>query len=134
MQLSFGLGFIGISNDLVGLLRCLLVNATYGSDRYEESSAASSKDGVMKPPPEGTPDMPRTRFWVRRFTDIVGLLYIAATVTGVIANSSYSEGMDNVATGNRNARLRLVACRWFWINLSPDCLISGLQALVSVCF
>ena len=108
MQISFGLGYIGISNDLVGLLRCLLVNATFGSDRYAESPAASSKDGVMKPPPEGTPDMPKTRFWVRRFTDIVNLLYIAATVTGIIANSTYPQGMKDSAVGNRNDRLRLV--------------------------
>ena len=111
MQISFGLGYIGISNDLVGLLRCLLVNATFGSDRYAESPAASSKDGVVKPPPEGTPDMPTTRFWVRRFTDIVNLLYIAATVTGIIANSAYPQGMKDAAVGNRNGRLRLVICR-----------------------
>jgi len=109
MQISFGLGFIGISNDLVGLLRCLLVNATFGSDKYEESTAASSKDGVMKPPPEGTPDMAKTRFWLRRFTDVVNLLYIAATVTGIIANSTYPQGMKDPALGNRNARLRIAS-------------------------
>lgn len=108
MQVSFGLGYIGISNDLVGLLRCLLVNPTYGSDKYEESPAAASKDGFMEPPPDGTPDMPRTRFWVRRFTDFVNLSYIAATVTGVIANSNYTSGMGSQSVADGYARLRLL--------------------------
>ena len=111
MQASFGLGYIGISNDLVGLLRCLLLNPTYGSDLYEESPAAASKDGVLLPPPEGTPDMPRTRFWVRRFCGLVNLLYIAATVTGTIANSNFSQGMDNQTDANKNYRLRFVICK-----------------------
>jgi hypothetical protein len=108
MQVSLGLGYIGISNDLVNLLRCLLLNPTYGSDLYEESPAAASKEGVMKPPPEGTPDMKVTRFWVRRFTDMMNLLYIAATVTGIIANSNFAPGMDSQAMADRNQRLRLV--------------------------
>jgi len=109
MQVSFGLGYIGISNDLVGLLRCLLINPTYGSQLYEESPAAATKDGVMEPPPEGTPDMTVTRFWVRRFTGTMNLLYIAATVTGTIANSNYAPGMTSQATADRNARLRIAS-------------------------
>jgi len=109
MQVSFGLGYIGISNDLVNLLRCLLLNPTYGSDKYEESPAAASKDGFMEPPSEGTPDMLKTRFWVRRFTDLVNLLYIAATVTGVMGNSAYAPGMDSQAVADRNARLRIAS-------------------------
>ena len=116
MQVSFGLGYIGISNDLVGLLRCLLINPTYGSNKYEESPAAATKDGFMEPPPLGTPDMPKTRFWIRRFADLVNLFYIAATVTGVIANSNYSSGMTSQSTADRNAVLRLQILKMFLEN------------------
>ncbi len=36
MQISFGMGFIGIANDMVNLVRCLLVNPTYGSETYAQ--------------------------------------------------------------------------------------------------
>ena len=68
-QVSFGLGFVGIANDLVNVVRCLLVNPTYGSERYPESPAAASKGGVMTP--EGTPDLTRTRFWARRVLEFI---------------------------------------------------------------
>lgn len=108
MQVSLGLGYIGISNDLVNLMRCLLVNPTYGSELYEESPAAATKGGVMTPPPEGTPDLKRTRFWVRRFTDICNLSFIAATVTGAIASSKFDKAMENQVTANSVAALRYV--------------------------
>jgi hypothetical protein len=60
------LGFLNIANNLVNLL----VDATYGSERYPESAAASSKGGLLSPPPEGTPNLPRVggsqTFWVLR--------------------------------------------------------------------
>jgi len=108
MQISFGLGFIGISNDLVNLIRCLLVNATYGSERYPESAAASSKEGVLSPPPEGTPDSPKVRFWARRFTDLTGLVFLAATVPGIIANSHYSKVFDDQNQADQTAKNRFV--------------------------
>lgn len=116
MQVSFGMGYIGISSDLVALLRCLLINPTYGSDKYEESPAAASKGDYMEPPSSGTPDMPKTRFWVRRFTDLVNLSYIAATVTGIISNSGYSSGMTSQSTADSNAVLRLQICKLFLEN------------------
>jgi len=108
MQVSLGLGYIGISNDLVNLLRCLLVNPTYGSELYEESPAAATKGGVMTPPPEGTPDLKKTRFWARRFTDVCNLSFIAATVTGAIASSKFDKAMENQVTANSVATLRCV--------------------------
>jgi len=109
MQISFGLGFITImSFDFVGLIRCLLVNATYGSERYGESAAASSKEGVLSPPPEGTPDSPKVRFWARRFTDSMALMYLAAIVPGIIANLHYSKGFDNQNQADKTAKYRFV--------------------------
>jgi hypothetical protein len=110
MQISFGLGFIGIANDLVNIIRCLLVNATYGPERYPESAAASSKGGLLSPPPEDTPDLPKVRFWARRFTDLLGLAFLAATVPGIIANSHYSNVFDDQNQANMTARNRFVHC------------------------
>ncbi|KIM45438.1 hypothetical protein M413DRAFT_442117 [Hebeloma cylindrosporum] len=109
MQISFGLGFIGIANDLVNLIRCLLVNATYGSERYSESPAASSKGGLLSPPPEGTPDLPRVRFWARRFTDLLGPAFLAATVPGIIANSHYSKVFDDQNQADKTAKNRIIS-------------------------
>jgi len=105
-QASFGLGFVGIASDLVSIVRCLLVNATYGSDRFAESPAAASKGGDITPPPEGTPDLTRTRFWARRFTDIWGLTFIAATVTGAIVNLQYYKGLDDQTWADKVATIR----------------------------
>lgn len=44
MQLSFGTGFIGLANDLVNLLRCLLMNPTYGSDTWPQAPGARTND------------------------------------------------------------------------------------------
>jgi len=43
MQISFAVGFIGIANDIVNLLRVYLVNPTYGSEKYVECPAASDE-------------------------------------------------------------------------------------------
>jgi hypothetical protein len=39
MQISFAVGFLGIANDLVNILRVYLVNPTYGSEKYDECPA-----------------------------------------------------------------------------------------------
>ena len=108
MQTSFGLGFLTVANSLVNLLRCLLVNATYGPERYPESAAASSKGGLLLPPPEGTPDLPRVRFWARRFTDLMNIAFIVATIPGVSANSHYSDIFDDQEKADETAKKRFV--------------------------
>ncbi|KAF8160618.1 hypothetical protein B0H34DRAFT_697367 [Crassisporium funariophilum] len=109
MQISFGVGFIGIAGDLVGLIRCLLVNATYGSERYPESPAAATKDGALSAPREGTPDLTRERFWVRRFTDFMGPAFLAATVLGIIANSHYNRFVDDQKQADSTAKNRVIS-------------------------
>jgi hypothetical protein len=109
MQVSFGLGFISITKDLVHLIRCLLVNSTYGPERYPESAAASSKGGLLTPPPEGTPDLPKVRFWARRFTDILGLVFFAASVPGIVTNSTlYSRPFHDQKQAEKTAKIRFV--------------------------
>jgi hypothetical protein len=107
MQISFGMGFIGIASDLVNMIRCLLVNATYGSERYPECSAAWSKGGLLTPPPEGTPDSPKVRFWARRFTDLLSSAFLAAIVPGVIANSRYSKVFEDQNQADKTAKNRV---------------------------
>ncbi|KAF9462282.1 hypothetical protein BDZ94DRAFT_1261516 [Collybia nuda] len=126
MQVSFGMGFIGIANDLVNLVRVLLVNPTYGSDRYGECSAAipksdtslSSDDSPLtRPhvgdfpgqPPDETPDHPRQRFWARRFSDFTNLSFLAAIVPGVIANSRFSSVIDDDDAAEHTTTLRYVS-------------------------
>ena len=107
MQASFGLGFLNIANNLVNLIRCLLVNATYGSERYPESAAASSKGGLLSPPPEGTPDLPRMRFWARRLTDLLVLVLVVAAIS---ANSHYDKVFDDQKEADLTANKRFVHC------------------------
>ena len=109
LQVSFGMGFIGIANDLVNIVRVLLVNPTYGPERYPESPAAATKDGVMKAPPPGTPDLTSTRFWIRQFTGIWGLAFLAATVPGIIANSKYARVLDHQDAADSTAEKRFMA-------------------------
>ena len=108
MQISFGLGFIGIASDLVKHIWCLPINATYGSERYHESPAASSKGGLLSPPPEGTPDLPKVRFWARRSMDLLGLAFLAAIIPGIIANSHYSKVFDDQDQADKTAKNRFV--------------------------
>lgn len=112
LQISFGLGFVGIANDLVKLIRCLLVNSTYGSDTYDQSPAAATKECYIPKPPQGTPDNPRQRFWARRFSDFFSLAFLSATVPGIVANSTYGNLIfnDHQRDADATAKLRYVSC------------------------
>ncbi len=96
MQSSIGMGFIGIANDLVNLLRCLLVNPTFGSAMYFQSPAAATKDCLIEPPPQGTPDDPRTRGKVRAGMNLLALAFLGATVPGIIANAPGLDGIQGL--------------------------------------
>ncbi|KAF8152737.1 hypothetical protein BJ912DRAFT_1015360 [Pholiota molesta] len=98
MQISFGIGFIGIASDIANLVRCLLVNATYGPSTYGQSSAASSKGGLM--------DAPQ---WVRRGSGIVLLLFFGAIIPGFIANWNYNQTFNNQQQADTSAILRYVS-------------------------
>lgn len=125
MQISFGMGFIGIASDLVNIVRVLLVNPSYGSETYVQSPAAIPKIDPAHPeledpvpvlrhrvgdfpgePPDGTPDHPRQRFWSRRFSGFNNLAFFAAIVPGIIANSRFSSVLNNPSVASRTMRLR----------------------------
>ncbi|KAH9478576.1 hypothetical protein JR316_0009033 [Psilocybe cubensis] len=109
MQVSFGMGYLGIAQDLVNLLRCMLVNPTYGSDTYFQSPAAMTKGGIYSPPPPGVPDEPKLRGLLRALMGYMSLAFFAALVPGIIANSVYRKGFHNQDTANRTASLRFVS-------------------------
>jgi len=115
MQSTLALGFISIANDLVNILRCVLVNSTYGTDTYAQSPAATS--AKLEPTSieesesqtrisDYIPDHPRTRFWMRRYTAILGLAFLAATVPGIVGNSTYNKGIDDQNQANKMMRAR----------------------------
>ncbi|KAF8882720.1 hypothetical protein BD779DRAFT_913470 [Infundibulicybe gibba] len=107
-QLDFGLGFISIASGLVNIVRCLLVNPTYGSDTYAQSPAAGSNPPAYMPqrrpllgsgyftgePLPGTSDHPRQRFWSRRFSEFNNLAFFAAIVPGILSSSKYDSAVN----------------------------------------
>jgi hypothetical protein len=116
MQISFGMGFIGIASDAVKLARCLLVNATYGPEKYFQSPAAATKEGLVPPPTADTPDQPRVRTWCRTAANLLGLAFLAAVILEAIANSNYSRVFNSQKDADMTAVLRLVL-NFVYINL-----------------
>ena len=102
------MGFIGIASDAVKLVKCLLVNATYGPEKYSESPAAATKGGLVPPPTADTPDQPRARSSYRQASGFVGLAFLGAVITGLIANSNYSQVLDSQSNADLTAKTRLV--------------------------
>jgi len=103
------MGFIGIASDAVKLVRCLLVNATYGPEKYSESPAAATKGGLVPPPTDDTPDQPQARTSYRRATGLVGLAFLGAVVTGIIANSNYSQVLNSQTNADLTAKTRIAS-------------------------
>ena len=112
-QISFGMGFIGIASDAVNIARCLLVNATYGPEKYFQSPAAATKGGLVPPPTADTPDHPRTRSWYRWVATFAGLAFWAAVVPEIIANMNYSQVFDSQTNADTTAKLRFVFLFYF---------------------
>jgi len=108
-QISFGMGFIGIASDAVNISRCLLVNATYGPEKYFQSPAAATKGGLVPPPTADTPDYPQTRSWYRWIATFAGLAFWAAIVPEIIANTNYSQVFDSQTNADTTAKLRIVS-------------------------
>ena len=105
-QISFGMGFIGIASDAVNIARCLLVNATYGPEKYFQSPAAATKGGLVPPPTGDTPDHPRARSWYRWVATFAGLAFWAALAPEIIANMNYSQVFDSQTNADTTAKLR----------------------------
>ncbi|KAF8644646.1 hypothetical protein AX16_008358 [Volvariella volvacea WC 439] len=157
MQLDFATGYIGMVSDTTQFLGSLLVNTTWGSDTWRQCPEFESQSWSWRhnpsntlpaQPPEGTPDQPRKRFWFRRFREIYGLLFLAATITGVLANSRYHRAPDDAEIAAWIGRLRyasasvvlflsiiLIGVILYARTLPrvPEHAISRLLAIVSMC-
>ena len=127
-QISFGMGFIGIASDSVNIVRCLLVNATYGPEMYSESPAAATKGGLVPPPTVDTPDQPRARSSYRHSTGLLSLAFLGSTVTGIIANSKYSQDIDNQTNADLTAKTRLVV---IFMGFDPKLLTAYISRIAS---
>lgn len=109
MQITIGMGFISVAQDLVNLLRVLLVKSTNGP------SPVANQSSTPGPPPLLPPlehkghiqeDNPRLRSRYRRFSGVMSLAFLAAIVPGVIANSHYSSALTNQNMARKIMRLR----------------------------
>lgn len=100
------MGFIGIANDLVNIVRCVMVNPTFGSDTYFQSPAASTKGGIYSAPLPGTPDQPELRKKCRDWMGLLGLAFLGATIPGIIAQSNFSSALTNQSNADKTQRLR----------------------------
>ncbi|KAG6337093.1 hypothetical protein ID866_2004 [Astraeus odoratus] len=116
MQVTFSLAYIAIAQDTVSLLRCLYVNSTKGPapdhmDSAESPVGTTSSSQIPLSPSRGNRssldddgqlefDQPRKRALYRRWTDILRLAFLAATVPGIVGNIHYKGGMSNTSTAN----------------------------------
>ncbi|TFK70684.1 hypothetical protein BDN72DRAFT_525370 [Pluteus cervinus] len=115
MQADFTIGYVGISFDLVNLLRCLLVNSTFGSETQRESPEVKSRllsrryEPQYEMLPEGTPDYPKRRFWIRRTCNILTFALFVGMIPGTISSGHYSSDIHNTTTAAHLGLLRYVS-------------------------
>ncbi|KAH7888814.1 hypothetical protein F5I97DRAFT_1802893 [Phlebopus sp. FC_14] len=116
MQVTIALAYIAIAQDAVQLLRCLYVNSTKGpvvehAETPDSPVGTASSSQIPLSPSRGNEhyrfddgavsfDQPRQRSLYRRFTDILRLVFLAATIPGIIGNVKYRNAINNVSTGN----------------------------------
>lgn len=108
-QTSFGMGYIGLTTDILQLFRCLIVNPTYGTALFHESAAYATKDCHIAPPREGDPDHPKQRSWARRFCGVVLILCLTAIALGIVGNANYSGTFNNESNANRTYLFRYIS-------------------------
>ncbi|TFK74019.1 hypothetical protein BDN72DRAFT_120929 [Pluteus cervinus] len=156
MQADFTMGYVGISFDLVNLLRCLIVNSTFGSETQHQSPEIESRslsrryEPQYEKLPEGTPDHARRRFWIRRTCNILTLALLAGIIPGIISSGHYSSDIHNPTTAAYIGRLRYASAGvtlfltliilgiTIWarflprVNVSAASLLSVLSSLVCV--
>lgn len=108
MQITIGMGFISVAQDLVNLLRVLLVKSTNGPSPVANQSSTPGPPPLLPPQHKGhiQEDNPRLRSRYRRFSGVMSLAFLAAIVPGVIANSHYSSALTNQNMARKIMRLR----------------------------
>ncbi|KAF8844738.1 hypothetical protein BDN67DRAFT_962697 [Paxillus ammoniavirescens] len=125
MQLTIALAYIALASDTIQLLRCLYVNSTKGPapehvDSLDSPVGTTSSSQIPLSPARGNGphnlddgvvqfDQPNQRFFYRRFTDILRLVFLTATLPGIIGNTKYKNSFDNAGTGNEVMITRYVS-------------------------
>ncbi|KAJ2930259.1 hypothetical protein H1R20_g6800, partial [Candolleomyces eurysporus] len=94
-QGSWGVGYIGIASDLVQLLRCLLVNPTYGEERYDEAPTSRNQKSYFQVPEDGEQDRAEERARVRRFSDFLSLAFLSASIPAIIVGFRFNKDNFN---------------------------------------
>ncbi|KAF8213581.1 hypothetical protein K438DRAFT_1804235 [Mycena galopus ATCC 62051] len=80
-QAAFALGYLGLAQMVLNLVRTVVVNATNGTPA---SSSEPSSD-----------DDPRRRFWYRRWADFLAVIHLVATVFGILATVRISAANES---------------------------------------
>lgn len=106
MQITLTMGYVNIANDSLNFIRCLLVNPTFGSETFHQSSAAATKGAYFNAPPPDTPDRPQLRFWIRRLFDLLRAIFFAAIVPGILAHVKYSQVLVDQDQADKTTELR----------------------------
>ncbi|KAJ7770892.1 hypothetical protein DFH07DRAFT_258910 [Mycena maculata] len=112
-QATFALGFLNLTHVVAKLARTVLVNTTKGPESSTETSepalVTSSSFGLWRPTtkPASPPavDDPRSRYWFRRWSECMGVLYLAAMVTAIVATANIYAAND-VVPNRRDQALR----------------------------
>ncbi|KAJ6574653.1 hypothetical protein B0H19DRAFT_1371620 [Mycena capillaripes] len=109
MQATFALGYLTLVHMVSKLIRSVLVNTTNGTPASESKPqsvhlpplVSTDSTGFWKPsaPLPSTPGIedPRRRFWYRRWSEFLGVLYLAAMVTAIVATAHIYKATDTAA-------------------------------------
>ncbi|KDQ52527.1 hypothetical protein JAAARDRAFT_138486 [Jaapia argillacea MUCL 33604] len=101
MQITIGTGLFTMMDDLVKILRCILVNSTRPEAKGDGEQGLNGSDiNVLGE------DQPRQRAGYRGIFGIVGFVPLAASVPGIVAGSQYTSALSHQDTANRVMQLR----------------------------
>lgn len=110
MQLWIGMGYLALGHDLLSLLRVLLVNTTTPAPSTNDIPLVVAwKPSLTSPDTEmSVDDGLYLRRLYRRSTDVLGLFFIAAMVTGGVGDGGFSAGLKGASGATRVFILRSV--------------------------
>lgn len=138
MQTTLSIGYISIANDILMLLRCLLVTATLtptpgintstdaSTEKFDdtvvtisespESSARGTEQGTVAVPVLSAASVEdavieeraRERWWYRRITVVLAIAFCIRFVLGTIAGAFYPKGETNATKAQVGQGFRCV--------------------------
>ncbi|KAH9924984.1 uncharacterized protein BXZ73DRAFT_103361 [Epithele typhae] len=116
LQTTLAGGFISIGQDLLNLVRSLLVGSTMGSDMIRlhstltpahaatktsdldlENTSLRDNSGPSSSSHEVYEDHPRMRMWLRRACGQASIIFLVAVILGIIAGVDYKGAIDSGA-------------------------------------